>query len=267
MPTTKLRLPNAAWHPVSYRAEAGLFDHVPLGWILHTQNGNGPLDEFFNGLKSPNRKFSHAWVGKDGKSQQYAELDLRSWAQVDGNGLYWSFETEGFLNEPLTKPQIETLALWHHFLGVPDTLANKSGEPGIGIHSMVVNTQCPGKLRAQQRTVIIKTQKPLTRPPVTYPHTPLGVYVPAFPYSPLHYFGVVDPDQYCHSGTYSATDRKWIRIFQQKMYDRGWKNLSVDGVYGLKTETTIEAFQKEKHLVVSGRVGTQTWRAIWEKPL
>lgn len=264
MTVTDSRLPNCAWKPISYRGEAGKFEHEPLGWILHTQDGNGPLFNFFNGLRSPNRKFSTAWVGKDGKGEQYTELGNKSWANsTSGNGKYWSIETEGKIGEPLTSAQIETLALWHHFLDCDDKLALKDGDKGIGIHSMLFNTACPGKIRAEQRSVIIKTRKPLTKPPTVYtqPHAP------TFPYSPSNYFGVVNPDKYCHSGTFSATDRKYIRVFQQKMYDRGWKTMDIDGIYGPETKSIISKFQSEKHLVVSGRVGTQTWKGIWEKSL
>ena len=268
MSETKLRLPNCAWTPVSYRAEAGMFEAPPLGWILHTQAGNGPLFNYFNGLKAPGRKFSHAWVGKDGKGQQYAELNIKSWANSPaGNGLYWSFETEGTLNEPLTSQQVETLALWHHFLGATDALALKAGDRGIGTHGMLSNTACPGTTRAQQRVYIIKTRQPLTIPPKVYPVINGKAEAPAFPYSPQHWFGTISPDPLCHSGTYSATDRKWIRVFQNKMLLRGWKGMSVDGIYGPTTKGIIGQFQLEKHLVVSGKVGTQTWRAIWEKSL
>ena len=263
--TKSLRLPNAKWCPVDYRAEAGKFEFPPLGWILHTQAGYGPLYDFFNNLDAPGRKFSHAWVGTDGKSEQYCELDTKSWANsASGNGAYWSIETEGKIGELLTPPQLETLSLWHNFLGVEDRLAYKNGEKGIGTHGMLVATACPGPARASQRSVIINLQKPLKLPPVRYAALPNA---PAFPYSPLHYFGVIDDDAHCHSGTYSATDRKWIRNFQDKMLTRGWKAMDVDGIFGPETKSIIRAFQKEKHLVTSGRVGTQTWRAIWEKPL
>lgn len=267
MTITNLRLPNAQWCPVSYRNEAGTFTGDPLGWILHTQDGYGPLYDFFNGLKSPGRKFSHAWVGKDGKGQQYAELNVKSWANSPaGNGTYWAFESEGKGNEPLTQPQIETFALWHHFLPVQDTLANKNGEKGIGVHNMIIPTACPGAIRSGQRSVIIKVQKPLTRPPVVYGPVGPKLIAPAFPYSPQHYFGKVSPDPFCHSGTYSATDRQYIRSFQNKLLLREWK-IGVDGIFGPQTESVIRAFQKEKFLVVSGKVGTQTYRSIWEAPV
>ena len=265
MTVTKLFLPNAEWCPVSYRAEAGLFEAKPLGWILHCQVGNGSLHDYFNRLKSPSRKFSTAWVGKDGKSEQYAELHNKSWAQASGNGIYWSFETEGLPNEPLTRAQIETLAIWHEFLGVSDSLANKPGEQGIGTHSMGSTDwgghACPGTVRSAQRTEILRLHRPLTLPPVVIK---VGNKAPTFPYAPQHYFGVINASTLCHSGTYSATDRKWVRNIQDKMVRRGWKGMSVDGVFGSETQSIITAFQKDKHLVPSGRVGTQTWRSIWE---
>lgn len=274
------RLPNAVFKPISYRHEAGTFEAPPLGWILHTQAGYGSLFKFFKGLSSPDRKFSTGWVGKDGKGEQYTELNMKSWANSKyGNGTYHSFETEGKIGEPLTQPQIETLTLWHHAMGTVDLLANHNGEHGIGIHSMLVATACPGSERAAQRGDILRLRAPLTKPPTVYYPIPVSrterikghdskvVHAPSFPYSPLHYFGLVNPDRYCHSGTFSATDRKYIRIFQKQLEIRGWP-IDVDGIFGPKTAGIVTSYQREKGLrPIDGKVGTITWRAIWESKI
>lgn len=165
----ELFLPGAKWLPVSYRAEAGRFTAgKPLGYLPHVQQGNGSLFRFFNNLVSPNRKFTNAWVAKDGRSEQYAELVNKPWAQVAGNGLYWAFETEGFDSEPLTVAQINTLAIWHNFLHAADVLAQAPGQVGIGTHSMGGAAwgghACPGAIRAAQRLAIIARAKALRQP-------------------------------------------------------------------------------------------------------
>jgi peptidoglycan hydrolase-like protein with peptidoglycan-binding domain len=38
--------------------------------------------------------------------------------------------------------------------------------------------------------------------------------------------------------------------------------VSVDGLFGPRTETAVRAFQKSKHLTVDGLVGRQTWGAL-----
>jgi hypothetical protein len=131
-----LYLPGAVWRPISYRADAGPFTTPPLGYIPHVPVSNGSLFAFFNGLVSPNRKFSTAWIAKDGHSEQYQSLDMKPWAQAAGNGQYHAFEVEGYPNEPYTAAQIETLAVWHNFLGTADIIVLAPGQRGIGTHYM-----------------------------------------------------------------------------------------------------------------------------------
>jgi hypothetical protein len=83
-----------------------------------------------------NRKFSHLWVGVDGRVEQYAPLGGKSWAQGVGNAGYWSVETDGLPHEPLTDAQLDALAAWHVFCGAVDTIADAPGRRGIGTHQM-----------------------------------------------------------------------------------------------------------------------------------
>lgn len=136
MTLTSLYLPGAVWRPIGYRADAGRFTAPPLGYIPHVPVSNGSLFAYFNGLKSPNRKFSTGLIFKDGSSEQYTELTNKPWAQAAGNGQYHAFEMEGYPNEPYTPAQINTLAIWHNFLGTLDRLAEAPGAAGIGTHYM-----------------------------------------------------------------------------------------------------------------------------------
>jgi hypothetical protein len=153
-------LPGAKWRPISYRAAAGKFTHPPLGYIVHVPVSNGSLFPYFNGLKSPARKFCTAFIFKDGTSEQYTTLDMKAWAQGDGNGDYWSFEVEGFPNEPMTDSQLDTLARWHKFLGTEDRIATAPGQRGIGTHQMGGRAwgghSCPGPIRTAQLPQIIQ---------------------------------------------------------------------------------------------------------------
>lgn len=58
----------------------------------------------------------------------------------------------------------------------------------------------------------------------------------------------------------------FVRQFQQKLRDRGWK-ISVDGDFGSQTEAIVKQFQREKGLAVDGKVGINTWNAIWRSPV
>ena len=168
-----LYLPGAKWMPISYRADAGLFTTPPLGYIPHVPVSNGSLFAYFNGLVSPNRKFSTAWIAKDGHSEQYQSLDMKPWAQAAGNGQYHAFEVEGYPNEPYTAAQIETLARWHNFLGTADRLAETPGAKGVGTHYMGGRLwgghTCPDPVagagpRSKQRTAIIARAQALRKP-------------------------------------------------------------------------------------------------------
>ena len=260
-------LPNAVFKPVKYRKEAGLFTAKPLGWILHQQDGNGSPFEYFNNRYAPHRVFSTGWVAKDGRGEQYSELENISWAQNYGNPKYWSFEFEGFPNEPLTIAQINTAALWHKFLGTANKLANVPGELGIGIHSMGNNfgwlpTACPGSIRANQRRAILMAagSSILVNP---LPTPPASSNMPAWPLHSDHYFGMFEQtNPFCHSGTYSPGDREHIKDYQNQMRHRGWK-CNNDGVFTQNTASVTRLFQVEKKLSVDSKVGPQTWTAAW----
>ena len=156
-------LPGALWKPISYRLDAPLFRAPPLGYIVHVPVSNGSLFNYFNGLRSPGRKFCTAWIGKDGRGEQYQSLDRQAWAQADGNATYWSFEVEGFPTEPMTGPQLDTLATWHRFLDVEDRIATAPGQSGIGTHAMGGNAwgghNCPGTIRTAQLPQILDRLK------------------------------------------------------------------------------------------------------------
>lgn len=149
---------------VQYLHDVPTFSRIPLGWVLHVTAGNGDVFNMFNQNTPGSRKFSTLWVGKNGAIRMYGSLSRESWAQVDGNSQYWSVETEGFPNEPLTGHQINSLARIHAGLELAagqdySHIANAPGQRGIGIHSMGGAAwgghACPGDIRAGQRSEIL----------------------------------------------------------------------------------------------------------------
>lgn len=57
-----------------------------------------------------------------------------------------------------------------------------------------------------------------------------------------------------------------VRAVQARLAARGW-SITVDGIFGIKTEAVVKAFQAEKHLVVDGVAGPATWTALWTAPV
>jgi hypothetical protein len=156
--------PGAKWRPIPYRDETvGMWEY--RGWVLHVTVGDGSPYQYFCGLPKGKRAFSHLWVAKDGRVEQYQKLDRASWAQYKGNPYWWSVETEGDPDEPLTDEQIKTLARWHVWCGAKDQSASSPNGRGIGTHSMGGLDwgahDCPGKIRAAQRKDIIAEAKRL----------------------------------------------------------------------------------------------------------
>ena len=127
------RYPAATWLAVPYAGEAGALAS-PLGWVLHVTCMDGSPWSTFKTAQPPNRRFSHLWVAKDGHVEQYAPLTGKSWAQDKGNATYWSVETEGQPDEPLTDAQIQALAEWHVWSGTDDHVATASTDRGISCH-------------------------------------------------------------------------------------------------------------------------------------
>ena len=149
----------ATYEPVDYAGDAAPMGTV-LGWILHVVVGLGDPWLTFENAVAPDRRFSHLWFARDGHVEQYQRLSEDSWAQVAGNGSYWSAETEGMPTEPLTDAQLDALAAWHVWSGTVDQLAQAPGQRGIGTHQMGGAAwgghACPGAIRAGQRPEILR---------------------------------------------------------------------------------------------------------------
>lgn len=244
---TGLYLPGAAWRPVSYRGQSGLFaPGRPVGYIPHVQVGTGSLWGTFEFAVSPNKRFSNAWIAKDGHSEQYAETNRIPWAQVNGNPDYRAYECEGDPSEPYTAAQINTLATWHNFCGDPDLIADIPGGRGVGTHYMggagYGGHTCPDPVpgagpRSRQRPAIIARAQVLrgfkpVPPGPTPPIPPSGKIV-------LAVDGVFGP--------------------QSRMRLQQWAGVAMDSVLG---PISWAAIQRKIGVPADGAPGPITWKAL-----
>lgn len=225
---------------------AGKFTKAPLGWVLHVVVGNGSPFETFHRAVSPSRRFSTLWVAKDGRTEEFAPLDYKSWAQGEGNGLYWSVETEGFPTEALTDAQIHTLAKWHVFTGTADHVAATPGEKGIITHSAGGAAwgghTCPDPApgagpRSKQRAAIIAAAVELrgNKPkPAIAVHGPVG-------------YGDTD-----------ANTKGSVTAIQHRLDRQLGVKVAIDGDYGRRTMVEVQAWQRKHNLVQDGVVGART---------
>jgi len=68
-------------------------------------------------------------------------------------------------------------------------------------------------------------------------------------------------------GARTTAVRRTVRSVQEALWMGSYTNLAggpiaIDGVYGPQTAHAVRAFQRRHRLVVDGKVGTQTWRAL-----
>lgn len=233
-------MPNSLTQLMPYHTDAPVFTHPPFGWIMHVQVGNNNPFVWMSQLKSPNRRFSHAWISKAGDTRWFQTLDRTAWAMGAGNADYYSVEFEGYPNELLTLPQINAGAVLHNRLHTVDAIVNTPGYRGVGTHEMGGAAwgghACPGTLRARQRSAIIVSAQHMRGIPSTppYPGGPLTV-------------GSVGPD---------------VSTVQRRLIAHGVP-VVIDGRYGPATRAAVTTFQRRTHLTRDGVVGPITWRALW----
>lgn len=210
------------------------------------------LGEYWNTINLE----SHFYVEYDGSVFQYMDSGLRADAQAAGNAYALSVETASNIHatDAWTDAQLEGLArigVWAATThGIPAHMTPSWDGAGIGYHCLFRQWNpnahaCPGAARQAQMSELISDIYERLRQPVgATPTTPTH---PAFP-----------------GRTITLWDKGGdVRLWQGKMKMRGW-DITVDGVYGPKSEATCRSFQKEKHLTVNGKVGRQTWNATWE---
>lgn len=158
-----MRYPGASWKPCTNYSKGTIGKmSVHLGLVLHVQQGNGGLQDFFS---RPNgQSSSHFWVSRLGAVEQYVDTEQRAWAQAAGNDSYLSVETEGWTTEPLTPAQVRSLAALYAWCSttyaLPIRVSDRPGQMGLGWHGMGGvawgnHPGCPGELRKAQRQEIL----------------------------------------------------------------------------------------------------------------
>jgi hypothetical protein len=101
------------------------------------------------------------------------------------------------------------------------------------------------------------------------PPRPPGSGAPPFPLPPGYYYGPLEGPKESVSGRHgsnTAAVRAGLRMWQQRMRDRGW-TITPDGIYGPRTRAVALAFQRDKRLVADGLIGPATWFAAWAAPV
>jgi hypothetical protein len=91
---------------------------------------------------------------------------------------------------------------------------------------------------------------------INHPAASKSATVPAWPHKPDFSFGP-EHERNAYSTVYKA---------QARLRARGWR-ITVDGHYGPKTVRIVKLFQAEKKLSADGRLGPNTWRALWATPV
>lgn len=176
--------PAAVYRPVSNHG-GPMSAH--LGLVLHVQDGNNSLYNYFN--TSSSQVSSHFWAAKSGLVEQYIDTDLRSWAQENGNPTYLSVETEGYPNEPLNASQLTSVAALLSWCATTYTFpiigpvphgrqgftphCNPDGtpDPSWGNHP------CPDPIRLGQMSTIIALTKTPTPPLIVQEDEKMPYYV------------------------------------------------------------------------------------------
>lgn len=132
------------------------------------------------------------------------------------------------------------------------------------------------------------TSVPAASKPAKPKATVKATKAPAFPLprkkGGLYYYGPADGGQTSVSGmgrnrwvgddVYQDKNGRWhsrgLAKWQQRLIDRGWSELEKDGAdgrFGNTMEKVVGQFQKAMGLPVDRKIGPDTWKAAWEKPV
>jgi hypothetical protein len=263
-------MPGAEWiGPTPNQYPNGMEAH--RGLVLHIQDGTEAGSEAW--FENPQAQASsHFLAPKAGGLRQLVDTDSASWTEMEGNRFWVSVECEGLGGDSLTPAQIEAVAqllAWlHTAYAVPLVNTDDPNGSGLGFHAMGGaawggHLSCPGDaVLAQRPAILARAAQIVGAAPTPAPKpAPAPAPAPAAPAWPGEYLSLRTPMQH------DANVQTW----QQRMHDRGW-SITVDGWYGLASESVCAAFQQDcsAHgwpLTADGIVGPATWRATWERPV
>jgi len=251
-------IPGALWQPVDVGNRAARRKgRAVVGHIAVTNSAN-----LRPGALATRASDWHAFLPRAGGIIQQIDLDLQSWATLNGNGSVIAWESEGGVgddvNAPWSDPQVEAaahlLAYANESEGVPlDVMPDsRPTSRGQGYHRLGVDPWrvsggelwssargkvCPGPARIEQVPVIVSRARELRGGsagalPVILP-APAVQPAPAIARPPHlgwalpagHYYGNIGGPSRSHGGYY-PTERDAVRVIQQWLIFRG----CVDGV-------------------------------------
>lgn len=242
-------------------ASGGMISHRLF--VMHIQEGTeSGTDAWFH---NPDAQVSaHFGNPKTGPLDQWVDTNDRAWAQADYNNVAISLENEGHGGDSLTANQLENAAnllVWaHQTHGTPLQVTDDPNGSGVIGHGLLGEAggghfDCPGSpILAERQQVVDMAKALLGQSP-----TPPASNYPAYP-------GYV----FVYQGGQLAFDHN-VKTWQQRMRDRGW-SIGVDGFYGHESATICGQFQQDSTahgwpLTYDQKVGPNTWRATWERPI
>lgn len=71
----------------------------------------------------------------------------------------------------------------------------------------------------------------------------------------------------CDKVLYNGLSSNQVRVLQTKLNEKAYCNLSTDGIYGSKTKSCVEKYQKNNKLGIDGKVGPETCTKLSEKTI
>lgn len=248
------RMPQATWKPIPGNHTTGGCN--PRNVIVHTIEGSlTGADSWFRNPAS--RVSAHFGVGYDGRIIQWVDTNSRAWANASANSIAISIENEGKGSEALTKEQIESNAAiyaWAHKThGVPLAYTKSATGSGLGYHRQFLSwslggTACPGTKKINQIPEIMKRAAEI-----------VGGAVPKLPKPGTGGGG-------SSGGSGGLTSQRSITAQQQAVNAAGYSpRLTVDGLWGPKTEAGVKWYQKKIGVSADGLWGPATETAHKKK--
>lgn len=167
-------------------------------------------------------------------------------------------------------------------------LMNDYGIKEVNGHKKYYNTECPGKYFPLARMLdAIKTYSGTSgKPTPTVPESTSkklwevsiqGEEVKALQRVLVNEFKArIDVDGYFGEATLKAcplvvegNKGNIVKLVQQRLLNRGYDSLKAsggaDGIFGKGTTKAVQNLQKNKSLVIDGKVGQNTWKALYSK--
>ena len=248
----------------------------PVGITIHHWGSDGQkfdnVVHWLQGAGGRNRSSSAHYVVEAGRVVQIVEDHRAAWHSGTnaGNGQDIGIEM---------RPEMSA-GDWETLVELCAYLERKHGRSfKYRKHSDWKNTACPGRYGSRLGELVDAVNARLAgdaaKPkPKPKPKPEPAGDAPAWPFGSREYFGPEAWGSRSISGYHRG--RSAVRQWQQRMADRGWGEMLVDGLYGPRGQTDPAAsitgkiagqFQREKGLPVDNLVGPATWAAAWDAPI